>query len=491
MEIDVQDPGATPSTAAASKAERRLIFISHANPEDNVFAEWLATQLAIAGYEVWCDVTELLGGEKFWTDISEAIDHYAFRVLFVSTLEGNRKPGTLRELQLARVAQQREELKDFIVPLKIDSLPFGAMEKGLRDLNIMRFDQGWAAGLARLLDLLEREGAPRSTTAGADCVSDWYRKSLDTTRKSYVTDDRHVSNWFRLDLPTWVYFHRFRGVAEQLPTVAELHPYAYRLHGAHLISFSASPVGCADSFDANKVVKVKTHEFLGNGSNVLGIQSQDAANIVTDLVRQAWEAEMRTRDFCSYTMSGQLAWFFRKGALKKERLYFGDRKTAGRRSYRQVVGIKSKRTAAGKPVPDGHWHYAISGTPQLLPFPRMVLKHHVVFTDDGQTPWDNADRMHRARRKVCKNWWNPHWRDRLLAVCEYLGDGTEVLTLPVGADEAVEMEVAPMTFVSPWRYFEDNETGLDESVDIVLVEDVDDVDEDDDRFEKGDDDEQG
>jgi hypothetical protein len=31
-------------------------------PQDNGFATWLATQLAIAGYEVWCDVTELC----FW-----------------------------------------------------------------------------------------------------------------------------------------------------------------------------------------------------------------------------------------------------------------------------------------------------------------------------------------------------------------------------------------------------------------------------------------
>ncbi len=41
------------------------IFISHANPEDNYFASWLATKLNLLGYEVWCDTEELKGGEDF------------------------------------------------------------------------------------------------------------------------------------------------------------------------------------------------------------------------------------------------------------------------------------------------------------------------------------------------------------------------------------------------------------------------------------------
>jgi hypothetical protein len=34
--------------------------------------------------------------------------------------------------------------------------------------------------------------------------------------------------------------------------------------------------------------------------------------------------------------------------------------------------------------------------------------------------------------------------------------------------------MTPMTFTSPWSYFEDNETGLDESAEIELIEDHDD-----------------
>jgi hypothetical protein len=50
-----------------------MLFISHANPEDNEFSRWLALQLANEGYPVWCDLTKLLGGEDFWADIEQAI----------------------------------------------------------------------------------------------------------------------------------------------------------------------------------------------------------------------------------------------------------------------------------------------------------------------------------------------------------------------------------------------------------------------------------
>ncbi|MEW8458806.1 MAG: toll/interleukin-1 receptor domain-containing protein, partial [Candidatus Thiodiazotropha endolucinida] len=425
---------------------------------------------AIAGYQVWCDVTELLGGGKFWDDITEAIDSYAFRFLFVSTLEANRKPGTLRELDLARKAQKRSSLKDFIIPLKIDAFPFASMEKGLQDLNIMRFDQGWSAGLSRLLELLEREDAPRTSAAGAKCVSDWYRRSIDETRKVVHTNDRHISNWFRLELPDELFFHRFRGRSEQLGTVAGACPHPARIHGSYLVSFSASPV-CGqdneDSFDPARQVRIKTAQFISKGSQELDIADQDAANMVTDLVRQAWEAEMSRRSYCSYPMSGQQAWFFRAGALEKNRAYFAD--LSGKRRWRQLVGNKSKRTPDRGTVPDGYWHYAVSILPQMLPFPRIVLKHHVVFTDDGETPWSSVERMVRARRRVCKNWWNREWRDRMLAFCGHLGGDDSVLRVPVGPDEELVVDLSPMSFVSPWSYFEDNQTGLDESLEIILV----------------------
>jgi len=41
--------------------QREAIFISHANPKDNIFTLWLGAKLTSLGYEVWADVLRLQG----------------------------------------------------------------------------------------------------------------------------------------------------------------------------------------------------------------------------------------------------------------------------------------------------------------------------------------------------------------------------------------------------------------------------------------------
>ena len=451
---------------------RRLVFLSHATPQDDTFAKWLATQLAIAGYEVWCDVTKLLGGEQFWSDIIEAIDACAFRFLFASTIESNRKPGTLRELRTAVEAQRKHGFKDFVVPLKVDQFPFASTQASIRDLNFVRFEENWAAGLSQLLRLLEREGAPKSAVAGPACVADWHRRSIDQRRQVVVANNKCFSNWFRLHLPKRLRFHKYAGPVDNLPAIAAKFDRPHRVHGSYLATFASEhelreQVASYATF--REIVEVDPAAFIRDGDAALDIASFDAANIVSDLVRQAWDSALVAKGMRSHLLaSGLAAWFFKDGHLEKNKAYF--QPPGSRRSYRQLVGHKSKKTLDGGRLPDGFWHYAVSASAQLHPFPRIALRHHVIFTDDGQTPWVNAERMHRARRSVCKNWWNREWRDRLFAMCSELAQGDKEFLLPVGAQESVRVTMLPMSFVSPWTYFEDGETGLDEATDIELVE---------------------
>ncbi|WP_315718288.1 MULTISPECIES: TIR domain-containing protein [unclassified Bradyrhizobium] len=473
-DIDDQVLEGGAEVSAPPSPARRLIFISHANPERNTFATWLATQLAIAGYEVWCDTTKLLGGERFWSNIEEVIDKHIIRLLFVSDLEGNRKAGTLRELRLALEAQEKYKLGDFIIPLKIDGFPYAAMQKPLPDLNIMRFDTNWSDGLAALLKLLERENIPKSPLAGPACVAEWYARQLDRRRQVVVSDEVCHTNWFKLDLPKKIRFHPFAGSAESLEKRATGFPYPHRVHGTHLITFAAEPeimeyFGPDAPFKA--AAPAETEAFIADGDKTLDIAPFDAANIVTDLVRQAWDGALTARDLGTFELaSGLAARFFKNGQLEKNRAYY--RALRGRRAFRQVVGNKSKRNKEGEKVPDGFWHYALSASPQILPFPRLVLRHHVIFTDDGIKPWSKPERMHKARRSVCKQWWNKEWRDRLLAFTYELAAGGKSLGIDLGGGQKLAITMAPMNFTSPWTYFEDSDDGLDETRDIELVEDT-------------------
>lgn len=479
------EDGTPEKDSAVEGAKRRLLFISHATPQDNAFATWLATQLANAGYEVWCDVTKLLGGEVFWNDITEAIEQHAFRVFFCSTLHSNQKPGTLRELRISLDVEAKKGLRDFLVPLKVDQFPFGSTHVSIRDRNFVRFDENWALGLAQLLKLLERERAPRSNAVGPATVMDWYHKSQDQSRRVVVSNERCLTNWFRLRLPERVFLHRFAttGLAEKAATA--LGTMAHRIHADFVLAFAPALEARAllpDGLTIRETIETPTEDFLESGVDAVGIKPFDARNIVTDIAHQAWEAAMVARGLQQFELaSGLKAWFFERGHLPKDRATLmlpGRRKT-----YRQLVGLKSRRNADGTKVQDGFWHYAVSASTQLFPQPRLVIRHHVIFTNDGRKPWTNMGRMHRARRRVCKNWWNPEWRDRLLAFFTWLSDGHRDIRLPVGETVYLRLSAIPVTVISPWTYFEGVKDGVDESREIELIEDEDAEDDDDDDAE--------
>src|SRR5437588_10815963 len=105
-----------------TQIQREMLFVSHANPENNEFAQWLSLQLAKCGYPVWCDLTKLLGGEAFWTDIEQALRNRTAKFLYVLSRKSNTKDGPLNELQVAVNVQRDEKLHDFIIPLLIDDL---------------------------------------------------------------------------------------------------------------------------------------------------------------------------------------------------------------------------------------------------------------------------------------------------------------------------------------------------------------------------------
>ena len=480
-QADQNSSGPAIDASAVGPANRRLLFISHATPQDNGFATWVAVQLANAGYEVWCDVAKLLGGEVFWNDITEAIEQHAFMVLFCSTLHSNQKPGTLRELKIALDVEAKRGVTNFLIPLKVDQFPFESTQASIRDRNFVRFDENWAIGLGQLLKLLEREGAPRSTRVGPQTVLDWYRASQDKSRKVVISNERCISNWFRLRFPTSVFLHQFANETLAQRATEALRPHPHRVVGDRIVTFLSADFAATllpSQIQVRGSIDVTTSNFIDAGCEAAGIAAFDARNMLTDIAHQAWGEELKRRGLQEFELaSGMSCYFFKKGALPKDRATLalpGRRKT-----FRQLVGTKSRRKADGTKVADGFWHYAVSASAQLFPKPRLVIRHHVIFTDDGSKPWSNAGRMHRARRRVCKNWWNPEWRDRLLAFFAWLSNQQREIPLGEGDGRTIRLASVPTAFTSPWSYFEDGKDGVDESQEVELVED-DDADDDDD-----------
>ncbi len=137
--------------------DRKLLFISHANPEDNEFARWITLQLAAEGYPVFCEIVKFLGGEDPWRDVEKVIRQNAVKFLFVQSKMAMEKDGTRRELNLAYQIARRENLEDFIIPLKVEPIPHFEVSVELQTTLSIEFSQGWAKDLHQLLEKLEQQ----------------------------------------------------------------------------------------------------------------------------------------------------------------------------------------------------------------------------------------------------------------------------------------------------------------------------------------------
>ena len=199
----------TKPTETTPRDNRNMLFVSHANPEDNMFTRWLSLRLAREGYPVWCDLTKLLGGEDFWRDVEAAMRDRTARFLFVLSKTSNQKQGTLDELALAR--KVRKQIHDFIIPLRIDDLRPDDITIELQRLAFIDISKSWVAGYKQLLEALEKAGVARDPRFTPDAVTKWWMDNYPAAEGVSATPERYLSNWFEFSsIPSSLRLHSIR-----------------------------------------------------------------------------------------------------------------------------------------------------------------------------------------------------------------------------------------------------------------------------------------
>lgn len=448
---------------------RDMIFVSHANPEDNDFAQWVSLQLANVGYPVWCDLTKLLGGETFWDDIQEAVRERTIKFLFVLSRSSNAKDGTLQELDCAKgmAKKLKTTIRDFIIPLKIDDLPHDDVHILVRRLNHISFRPSWAKGLAQLLDKLETDTVAKKPTFNPAAVGTWWRRQFDVNRGVTDEPEEYLSNWFPISgLPEKVLCHYVgRNGIGKIEIDSGQFPFPAVKHSdISLVSFAKANDFTEKLGEHLSIVESEEYfvsEILaGNGP-------KSFARHLSQILRMAWEQMMLNRPFPAHEMSSNAkAFYFRSGQVPSDMLFFAG--MSGKQAHRNVVGFKT--TPAGK----RYWHFGIQGKPVFRPEPVFVVKGHVLFSNDGRTLWTSSDRLHRARRSQCKNWWNDEWRDRILATMTHLGGEQGTIFVPLGSGVSFQIDLKPMSFLSPVTYVASDQA---EVFDDDLARDFDEEDE--------------
>lgn len=421
--------------------ERRLVFISHANPENNEFASWLCTRLTVAGYEVWADLLNLLGGETFWRDIGDAIKEKAATVIVALSHESYKKDGVLNEIALAVNTGQQLNKQQFIIPIRLDDLPFLDFPEQLIRLYAIDFSPNWADGFSELLKKLKDTQVPQSTGDFGEALASWQKFKLRQSASISNTPESVFSNWFQIcSLPSHINFSRFDASQSK-----EAVQHAFN----EFQSPTARHMRLAVSFANTDTLQMETpdipleHAYCVPLAQFLNGQGQvsrwDARNMVTGLLRKAWEQFAQRHGLLLCKFAHGSAWFVPLDLIEGNIATFQDENDRKRR--RRLVGRSEKRGV--------YWHFAVSDKISIADPRHLTLRTHVVFTQDGKTPLDSRSRADRLRKSFCKNWWNDRWRDLLRAFVADLANGEEEFSLALGGDAVATIAASPMSFEAP------------------------------------------
>ena len=187
-------------------------------------------------------------------------------------------------------------------------------------------------------------------------------------------------------------------------------------------------------------------KMLASGGT-LDKSERDAAYRLLNL---AWQSHMDRLGLLRYELANARHCFaFPQDLIEGDEIQF--QTTAGRKGRRTVVGYKTRINAQGTSW-KRFWHFAIQPTPAFRPEWMVIVRTHVLFSEDGKTLWTTANRVQKARRNQCKNWWNDTWRDRLLAAMSWLAADGDAIRLDVGAEEPIVINAGPVEFDSPVSY---------------------------------------
>ncbi|MGD0461643.1 MAG: toll/interleukin-1 receptor domain-containing protein [Tepidisphaeraceae bacterium] len=418
---------------------REAVFVSHANPEDNAFATWLTLRLAREGYKMWCDVVKLFGGDDFWRDVENAIRQNTRKFIFVTSRASNQKQGTLQELAVASGVASQLNDTGFIIPVKIDDLPFAEHNIQINRLVAIPFTNGWPEGLGSLLKALDEDAVPKPNAAGPASIASWWNSNRLNAQIVTKNPETLWTNWFPLkEMPKQLF-------AWQVPLDATLpasfpHP-TYR-YGDWLFAFANAEelIGKAQSPTGGVGYKIK--DYLTHDPPIrMGLKRHEVATTVKQLLRRAWEKLAVERKLPLYDLSSaRKTLWFPSGSVSGNTVTFIG--VEGKKSRRDVCGYSTKTRLTGDKY-KRYWHFGLEAMPILFPSPALALKSHVVFTLDGNNINGDVKAQHRARRNQCKDWWNDKWRDLTLSAVAWLAQGSSAVRLPVSPHGPL-MESSPL-----------------------------------------------
>jgi len=422
-------------------ATRRTLFISHAAPEDNQFALWLSSKLAMAGYTVWVDRNRLRGGHDFWDEIERVLRKDAIKQIVVFT-QHVRKPGVKKELALGEVVKSKLVDPNFIIGIRADDSPFSDAPPELLRGNILNAYPNWHDCLKDLFDTLDEYKVTREDSPGEPLLKSIVEAREEGRRFVSTAPEFALTNWFPITAPSHIRYYKFEGLQEHMDAWRRDCRLPHVSHGRLIGAFADSrSFFDASSFQAHmtQAYQISFSHFVDGSDLGPYVDPRDARNDVVNLLRQHFDKSASERGLLPSKFSnGEIGWFFPDGLISGNKVTC--RTPDGRRIRRSVSGkFKALR-----------WHLCLVAKPRIWPTLVYRLHANIVLSTDGRTAM-SGDKTHTRRRRLTRSWWNDVWRDRLLAAMSFLSDSAQELAMSAG-ETSLRVSTWPLTTELPISY---------------------------------------
>ena len=454
---------------------RDTIFISHATPEDNEFAIWLASRLEMLGYKTWLDKNCLLGGEPIWQNIQDQIKNHAQKFLLVysshiNDATGNLKDGIQKELSYAESIAKNESLKDFIIPLNIDpEAAFNEFIGANRLTQIIFYD--WAEGLNKLIKKLNQDNIPINLKTINSSIINWYENHYISKCSIIRKEQKYFSSFWEIkNIPEFYYIYQF-----------DTEKSAIAVYNNNLSSIVTKIGSSLITFDEQLNTKIDSNIlFTPRCKNVFKINSQerhlnnkqayptntDCDNALKSLLFKCLKSFFQTNNLINYQLANKRnAYYFQKSTPNITKIKFKYPFSPDKKKEIKTKGL------VGIFDHDKYWHYGISYQTILSPIIGFSLKSHLIFTSDGQSKFFDQKKQHSYRRKKGKHFFNEEWRDMLLAFIQALKDKNEIIKVPISPFLFFEMAQYPAIFSCDYDYIDPAKEMTIDSIESYYYED--------------------
>ena len=414
------------------------LFISYAT-EEGVLAEWLTRKLTAEGYRVWCDRFKLLGGESYPRDIDEAIKNDTFRMIALLSRASIAKPNPTKERTLALNIGKERKI-DFLIPLNVEGLKATELDWMTGDLTFIPFHESWASGLDQLLKKLADISTPCPLTRGKQVAAATFLPTRVLTQAPEVLWGNFLC--FRKIPSVIKRFKLSRDLDDNdkktLSTTWAFYWADAKTKPRTVLSLQSPPATLPEGLS----ISSEGGAMWEHAANIDGI---DCSSIVSAVLSKSMDLICHTKGI---QFSPTRRPYFPAGLLEKDKIYFvGCR---GVKTWVQVCGERNFRIG-DKPPQKNYYHISPEfRVRQDLSEPFVMrLRIALYITDAAGQPLPPRSALSR-RKAICKNWWNDDWANRLLAVCNFLADGNEVITIGDPGDEQIVLGSNLAQFKAPF-----------------------------------------